>query len=150
MQLEATNDFSGEAIITFSVQTPCGPSRPITKRVFVGVPIFRSEDITVDGQLNSRQLCTSLSSHTLRIANVYGADNNCISWDDHGTTSSRYTNCDQINFTRNYGSGFGNSVFITASANNRCGIGTAEISMYPVKCFLSTQWYRRYYMRINS
>jgi hypothetical protein len=105
------------------------------------VPTFRSGDITVDGQTGTSQLCSFLSSHTLRIDRVYGADNNCISWNDHGTTQSSYSNCDQINFTlRGSSSGYSysNGAFITAYASNRCGIGTREISMYPVKC--RQQW----------
>ncbi len=118
----STGNFSGPGSITFTIETPCGIATR-TKNIYIGQPKILIT--TADGQLGTTYnlLCSdpAMGSHYFKVK-LIGDENNCVDkWNDHGTTGTNYSTCDEFDFTWKYTNGQPQCAFVTVSASNRCG-----------------------------
>jgi hypothetical protein len=95
----ASGAYSGEASINFQIVTLCGT---VNRQYdfYVGYP--KVTKVLIDGKPGTfAYVCPDRASHWI-YAEYIGDENDCAEWDDFGTTSTNYSNCNEFDFTFNY------------------------------------------------
>jgi hypothetical protein len=142
--IAANSGFNGNASIKFSVNTICNLTAERSRTFFVGKPII--SNVAVNSQMGTIvQICPNdgLGSHYITLT-VAGDFDNCVEWNDFGTTQSSHSTCSSFDFTlqsnpNNYPPY--NTVFVNAIASNECGLVSQNIIAVPSYLACRNHWY---------
>jgi hypothetical protein len=131
--LNASDDYNGNATITFTINTLCGPAIR-SDTFFVGRP--KINDVKIDGILRTFAYVCPIGggSHWISV-DLQGDADNCVDiWDDFGTTATSFKACEEFDFTFQYNPANYppyNCVFVNAIVSNDCEINTQNIVVCP-------------------
>lgn len=142
--IAANSGFNGNASINFSVNTICNLTAERSRTFFVGKPII--SNVAVNSQMGTIvQICPNdgLGSHYITLT-VAGDFDNCVEWNDFGTTQSSHSTCSSFDFTLQYNPNNYppyNTVFVNAIASNECGLVSQNIIAVPSYLACRNHWY---------